>query len=364
MKTILTIILFILMLTAIISIHEFGHFITAKLFGVYVFEYSIGMGKKLFSRKGKETVFSIRLLPIGGYCSMAGDNDNEIEANPEIDVDIKDIPFNRTLLGIAKWKKIIILLAGVFMNFVLALIITSMIFLSNGKYVQSPKPIINEVYVNYPAANAGILKDDEVIKIELENGYSIKPTTFNDVSTLLSAYESGDITFTINRNNEIKEIKVTPIYNEDEGRYIVGITSYEGEIIDINFFNSFKFGFLYLISMAKLIWTTLIGLFRGVGLNNLSGPIGIYNATSEAVSYGFKNYLLLAGILSLNVGIFNLIPIPALDGGRVVLTIIEALIRKPIPKKVESVIMTISVLIFVLIMVFATGNDIFRLFRG
>ena len=114
--------------------------------------------------------------------------------------------------------------------------------------------------------------------------------------------------------------------------------------------------------MTKIIWTTLLGLFRGVGLNNLSGPVGIYQATSVAVSGGVVSYFSLLAVLSLNVGIFNLIPIPALDGGRVVLTLIEAIIRRPIPKKIENVIMTISVLIFIALMLFATGSDIIRLF--
>ncbi len=364
MKTILTIILFILMLTIIISIHEFGHFITAKLFNVYVFEYSIGMGKKLFSKKGKETLFSIRLLPIGGYCSLAGEEDNDLQNNPDIDVDISSIPPERTLNGIAKWKKIIILLSGVFMNFLLALLIVSMVFLSYGKIYNSPKPIVNEVKVGYPAYEAGIIKDDEILEVKLENGYSFSPETMNEFSNFMSLYEKGEITLLINRDGKKIEFKVTPIYDEESEYYVIGISSYEVEVVEMNILNCFQYGFSYLLMMTKLIWTTLLGLFRGVGFDNLSGPVGIYRATSDAVNAGMSTYVLLIGAISLNIGIFNLLPIPALDGGRVVLTLVEAIIRRPINKKLENIIMTISVLIFILLMLFATGSDILRLFRG
>ncbi len=367
-KTTLTIILFILMMTVIISIHEFGHFITAKLFNVYIYEYSIGMGKKLFSKKGKETVFSIRLLPIGGYCSLAGDNDTDLENNPEIDVDPSTIPNERTLNGIAKWKKIIILLAGVFMNFVLALFIIAIVYLSIGTVSKAPEPIIKEVISGYPAKEAGLLKDDRVIEMKYDNGYALKPSNFSDLSSFLSVYDEsyGEVTLIVDRQGEIIEIKVTPVLDESSSsqRYVIGVNSYDYKTEKINIFNCFSYAFSYLVLMTKLIWTTLIGLLKGVGLNNISGPIGIYKATSDAVSSGFTTYLSLAGILSLNIGIFNLLPIPALDGGRVLLTVIEAIIRRPIPKKIENVIMTISVLLFILLMVYATGVDIFRLFRG
>ena len=360
MNFMLTFILFILMLTAIVTIHEFGHFIACRIFNVYVSEFSIGMGKLLYQKKGKETAFSIRLLPIGGFCAIAGDNDTDLESSVE---NIDEIPYERTLKGIAKWKKIIILLSGVLMNFILALLIVSMAYLSIGKAAVSPKPIINEVVVDSPAYNVGLQSNDEIIYVEFENGYSIKPDSFSELSDFLLLYEKGSIELKVLRDGKQLEFKLIPKYNKESESYIIGITSYENGIEDINIFNCFKFGFLYLVTMFKLIWTTLIGLFRGVGLNNLSGPVGIYNATSEAVSLGFESYFLLIGLLSFNIGIFNLIPIPALDGGRVILTIVEAIIGHPIDKKLEEAIMTASVILFIGLMIFATSQDIFKLFR-
>lgn len=356
--SIITLLLFIIMLTAIISIHEFGHYIACKIFGVYVTEYSIGMGKELYQRKGKETTFSIRMLPIGGYCAMVENNENSPES--DLDIDVSTIPFERTIDGIARWKRLIIQIAGIVMNFILALLIVSMTYLSIGQAAKSPLPIIATVSENSPAQNAGLLPEDKIVKIELDNGYSIKPNKFGDVSDFLLLYENGEIHLTIDRNGETKNINVTPDYNNETESYIMGITSHEYSIEKVNFFNSFSYGLDYLVTMTKLIFTTLIGLFRGVGLNNLSGPVGIYNATSEAVSLGIESYILLIGVLSLNIGIFNLLPIPALDGGRMVLTIIEMIVRRPIPKKFESIIMTLSVFLFIMLLVFATYQDLLK----
>ena len=356
--SILTLLLFIIMLTAIISIHEFGHYIACKIFGVYVTEFSIGMGNAIYQKKGKETTFSIRMLPIGGYCAMVDTNENILES--DIGVDVSKIPFERTICGIARWKRLVIQIAGIVMNLILALLIVSMTYLSIGQAAKSPLPIIATVTENSPAQQAGLMSEDKIIYIELDNGYSIKPDKFGDISDFLLLYESGDIHLTIDRKGDTKNIDVTPIYNDETDSYIMGITSHEYSIEKINIINCFVYGFDYLVTMTKLIFTTLIGLFRGVGLNNLSGPVGIYNATSQAVSLGFESYILLIGVLSLNIGIFNLLPIPALDGGRMVLTLIEMIIRRPIPKKFENLIMTLSVFLFIMLLVFATYQDLLK----
>lgn len=355
---ILTLLLFILMLTVIVSIHEFGHYIACKIFGVYVTEFSIGMGKQLYSKKGKETTFSIRALPIGGYCAMIENNENSPES--DLDVDVSSIPFERTISGISRWKRLIIQIAGIIMNLILALLVVSSVYLSIGKVNDSPLPIINEVSIDSPAYNVGLMHNDNIIKIELDNGYSISPNKFSDISDFLLLYEEGQIHLTIKRDNELRKVDLTPVYNDEYGSYIMGISSYDYTVVNVNIFNCFKYGFDYLLSMTKLIFTTLMGLFRGVGLENLSGPVGIYSATSQAISFGFTSYLLLIAVLSLNIGIFNLIPIPALDGGRIVLTLVEMIIKKPIPKKFENIIMTASVLLFIMLFVFATFQDILK----
>lgn len=357
MSTLISIISFVVLLGIIITIHEAGHLIAAKIFKVYCGEFSIGMGPKIYSHKFKETTFSLRAVPIGGYVSMAGDNDNAIEP----DVDETSIPHERTLKGIHPVKKIIIMLAGIFMNLLLAIVIASMLFLSIGKTTVSPKAMINEVAINSPAEKAGLKAGDEIIYCKLENGYSINPDTFSELSTFLAAYESGPIHLTVLRNNEKINIDVTPQYSETDGRYLIGITAPKSEVVDVNFFNCWHYGIIYLKEMMKMLITTLLGLFRGVGYNNLSGPVGIYKVTEEAVSMGFTTYLNLIALISLNVGIFNALPLPIMDGGRVLITIVEWIIGKPINEKLEKTIMTISVALILALLLFTTGQDIIKL---
>lgn len=360
MSGMITFLLFVIMLAAIISIHEFGHFVACKIFNVYVSEFSIGMGKQLYSHKGKETTFSIRMLPLGGYCAIAGDNDSDFEAKQ--DYDETSIPEERTLKGVAKWKKIIILLSGVTMNLLLALLIVSGVYLYEGQASVSPKPIIQEVVESSPAERGGLVKEDLIVKAEYENGYSISPSTFSELSDFLLLYESGEIKLTVKRGNETLNLEVTPEYSEESDSYMIGIYSKQFDVVDINIGNCFIYATEYLRTMFKLMLTTILGLFRGVGLNNISGPVGIYNATSQVVAQGFEPYLLLIAMLSLNVAMFNLIPLPALDGGRVILTLVEAIIGRPISKKLEEVIMTASMIIFIGLLVFATWQDILKLF--
>ena len=359
-----TLILFILLLSLIIVIHECGHLIAAKIFGVYCAEFSLGMGPKLFSIKGKETEYSLRLLPLGGFVSMAGDNDNALETSADPD---NQIPPERSLKGIARWKRVIVMLAGIIMNFILALVIVAIILMVNGKYAVAPEAVIKDVENGSPAYNAGMKAGDKVTRIAFENGSSMKIKTFNDFSDFMLTYEGeGEVTITVERSGEKIDLKLIPEHDEqnESNPYHVGVYSNSYEVVDINILNCWKYAIIYLKEVMKLMITTVIGLFRGIGLNNLSGPVGIYNATSQAAEMGFMTYLNLIAILSLNVGIVNALPLPILDGGRVLILIIEMIIGRPISKKAENIAMTISMLLLIMLMVFATYQDIARLITG
>ena len=347
------------MLVGIVSIHEFGHFLAAKAFGVYCYEFSIGMGPKLYTKKGKETNFSIRALPIGGFVAMAGDDDDNADVEkPDI-----EIPKERTLPGVSPIKRIIIMASGVIMNFLLALVVVACVFLSNGVTNEAPKAIINSVQEGYPAYKAGIQVGDEVIKASYENGYSISPKNFEELSTFLSIYDGkGNVTFKIVRDGEKLDIKMKPVYSQEEGRYLIGITSPGYTIVEVTYKNVLKYSVNYISEMLKFTFMTLIGLFRGVGFENVSGPIGIYQVTEEAVSYGFGSYFALIAIISLSIGAFNLVPLPIFDGGRILLTIIEMIIGRPIEKKTEQAIMTVSVFVILALVIFTTFKDIFNIF--
>ena len=363
MITLKNLFLFALLLSVIVSIHEFGHLVAAKIFGVYCKEYSIGMGPKIFSKKGKETEYSIRALPLGGFVAMAGDNENALETS----VDTTDIPFERTLPGIARWKRIIIMLAGIFMNMILAIFIYSMIILVNGNYVVSTKPEISAVSENSPALNAGLQAGDIINEISCDNGLSIAPDTYMELISFTSAYDgNGPWHLKVKRGDQVLTYDVTPEYVSSEDRYIIGITFSNTaiETVKVNIFNCFIYGFDYAMFILKLTWSSFLSLFQGKNLNSLSGPVGIYNTVSEAASLGLEYYVQLIAMISINVGIVNALPLPIFDGGRVLLLLIEVLMGKPLSKKAESLVMSISMALLLLLFFFVTYNDIFKLIGG
>ncbi|MBR2802218.1 MAG: RIP metalloprotease RseP [Erysipelotrichaceae bacterium] len=353
----MTFILFIVLLSVIIILHEGGHLIAAKTFGVYCSEFSIGMGPKIVSHKGKETEYSLRALPIGGFVAMAGDTDNRLETQTDVEV-----PPERTLTGIAKWKRIVIMLAGIFMNFVLGYVIITLILLHSGGYVLSPKAEIAAVSPGTPAAAAGLLAGDRITAVQIEGGSLQKLSSFDDLVMYLATYEGeGDVLFTVERNGETLSFSIVPEYSEESGRYLIGISGPQGEVAKINFGNVWGYAFDYCAYMVRSIWMSLRQLLHGIGTSNMSGPVGIYQATGQAAAAGASSYFLMMALISINIGFMNLLPLPILDGGRVLLTLIEALIRRPLSEKAQSFLMTLSTALVLMLFVYVTFNDVLRL---
>ena len=362
MISITGILLFVVILSVITITHELGHLLVAKAFGVYCKEFSLGMGPKLYSKKTKETEYSIRALLIGGFVSMVGEQEDD-PAIKEL-----NIPKERTLKGIAKWKQICVMFAGIFMNFVTALIIYSLLMLNIGTYTIANKPIIESIRQDMPAYSSGLKEGDIVTKVELQNGTSISPETYSELTTfLLSFYDgNGPWIMTVERNGESLKYQITPEYYEAEQRYIIGITfsNVATKTVDINLLNCFKYGFIYMCDMVKMIFISLSSLFRGIGLKNLSGPVGIYQVVEQSIDYGVAYYMELVAMISVNVAMFNALPIPAFDGGRVLLLLIEVIIRRPLPKKLENAVLAASWVLILSLILFVSYNDIIKLVGG
>ncbi|MEG0239829.1 RIP metalloprotease RseP [Anaerorhabdus sp.] len=351
------VIYFILVLSVIIVIHELGHLIAAKAFGVYCYEFSLGMGPKLFSIQGKETKYSLRLIPIGGYVAMSGEQEDDMELYPNIDV-----PANRSIKGIARWKRVIVMLAGIAMNFALCWLIITGLLLNSGAYGISPKPIVESVVENGPAEAAGFQSGDLIKKVVLDDGTVIKPKEFDDITIFTQMY-TGEVVYTVERNGELIELPPVKGIQNEQGAYMIGINSPKGEYVEITLLNAGYYSFDYMIDMTKDIFKSLARLVQGNGLDQLSGPVGIYQVTEQTASQGPTSLLLLVALLSLNVGIFNLLPLPILDGGRVVLIVAEIIIGKPLNKKFEIGLMTASMVLLFGLMIFATWQDIVRIFN-
>lgn len=354
----MAILYFLILLSVIICIHELGHLAAAKLFGVYCYEFSFGMGPCLFSKKTKETTYSIRAIPVGGYVSMAGETDGD-ELYP--DAIVED---SRRLINKPIWQRVIVMLAGVTMNFLLCYVILSMLFLYSGAYASPATSTIATVSEDSPAQKAGFLAGDTITKVELANGAVYDTDTFTDVQIAVYSNEDGaPITFTVERSGEELTLVVTPQYDETSGTYLIGIGSGTYDYVPVNFLNCWKYGFLEMKELLSLMVSTIQNLIKGIGLNQLSGPVGVYSATEESVSTGgLFSYFFLIAELSLNVGIVNLIPLPALDGGQVILTLAEGVLRKPLNTKVKGALMGATWVVLIGMMLLVTWNDLSRIF--
>ena len=359
MQTIINIIVFFLILGAIVLIHELGHFLTAKLFGVYCAEFSIGMGPKLFSKKKGETEYQIRALPIGGYVAMAGEADQE---DNEI---MKDVPYERTLKGIKTWKKCIIMLAGVFMNFVLALVL--LIGIYSFVEVQTNTSEIGSVVKNKGAALAGIEAGDVINKIKINNEEHII-ASFSDIQEVLDnenlQLDTDTVTMKVGltRNKHYLEKKVTAKYNNETKSYVMGITAATKQL---TFAEAIRQGINQFIEYALLIFTTLGKLITDMThtVSQLSGPVGIYTVTAQVTQTGSISTLLsLTALLSTNIGMFNLLPIPGLDGSQVLFALVEKVIRREIPTRIKYALQMAGLILVFGLMIFVTVNDIGKFF--
>ena len=333
----------------VVILHELGHFLVAKHFGVYCKEFSIGMGPCLYQKQGKETAFSIRAIPFGGYVMMAGEEDG---SQSEEDSWLKDVPENRRLNGIEKWKQVCIMIAGIVMNILLAWIIYMGVALAQGYVVEDAKPVVYAVEEDSAAQKAGLEKNDHIVKVQSEDGNSIQPKT---------QYHHDTLTLTVKRDGTTFKTTLTPSYDKDMEGYTLGCKAI-AYAKKIPWYQSLWVGCQNTWDSATTIFKSLNMIIHGQGLENLSGPVGILNVTSKSVQYGLDMYFSLFAMISLNIGIFNAIPIPALDGGRILILLIEKLIgRKVSTKVVENIIMA-SFVLLMLLFLYATYNDIVRLF--
>lgn len=328
----------------IIAIHELGHFLSAKLFKVKVNEFSLGMGPAIFKKKKGDTQYSLRCLPIGGYVSMEGEDEESEDEN--------------AFCKKKWWKKLIIVAAGAIMNLVLGLIFVTILTCMDDLIGTTQ---IHSFYENATSAQYGLEAGDEIKEI---NGTSIFSS--RDISYCLQRDDDGIYDFVVDRNGE----KITV-----EGVQFERKTDEDGNTTIINDFiivgvektpiNVISTAFKDTVSIARLVWLTLFDLVTGhYGINDLSGPVGtvsiIADVTSQAVTSGanFDAIVYIMALITINVGVFNLLPVPALDGGRLFFILIEAIRKKPIPAKYEGYIHAAGLVLLLLLMVVITFNDI------
>ncbi|MGL4655028.1 MAG: RIP metalloprotease RseP [Sarcina sp.] len=335
----MSIIFAILAFGLIILIHELGHFVAAKLGGVKVLEFSIGMGPKLFSINKGDTDYSIRALPIGGFVQMHG----ESEEDEDVDINDKTALSNKSPL-----IRFIVFFAGAFMNLVLAIVIFSAITMNFGYKTN----LIDGVVEGTPAYEAGIREGDVLVSL---NGKKIM--TPDDLSMGLAMEKGASVELQYDRNGEIKTTQIKPVMNEN-GMYIIGVNNQK--VTNPGIFESIKQGSKELVGMIGQTFTSFKMLITGeVNFKtDVGGPVTIIKMTSEAAKMGIWNLLNLTAFLSVQIGIFNLIPFPALDGGHIFAVLIEAVTRKKIPTKVLNTINTVGFILLMAFMAIVVLKDI------
>ncbi|RYG73847.1 RIP metalloprotease RseP [Lentibacillus lipolyticus] len=417
-----TVIAFIFMFGLLVFIHEFGHLIFAKRAGMLAREFAIGFGPKVFSFTKNETVYTIRLLPIGGYVRVAGDDPEIIELkpgqhiglefNPEgnvqkiivnhkskhpdarvIEVERADLdhqlviegyepdeedeklrfsvdrkasfvmdeeetqiaPFDRQFASKSTGKRAMQLFAGPMMNFLLAIVIFFIVGFVQG--VPSDKASIAGVVPESPAEHAGLQEGDKIVRIE---GNAI--SSWDEFTQIVRDNPDEALDMTVERNGSTESLTITP----DKVEAAQGITIGQVGVqrgFEKSFAGTIQYGFERTYETTKLILTNLGMLVTGqYSIEMLSGPVGIYDATDQVVQDGFMTFLMWTAILSINLGIVNLVPVPALDGGRLLFVGIEAIRGKPIDPQKEGIVHFIGFALLMLLMIVVTWNDIQRLF--
>ena len=321
--------------------HEFGHYITARIFKVGINEFAIGMGPKLLSRTSKKTgiVYSWRAIPIGGFVSLVGedeDNDREDSLNKK-----------------AWWKRFIILCAGSFMN-ILTAIIAMFIMLSMSPYYPSTTlaNVENSVLMEYGASEY-----DTIVEIDGE-----KMTVFQDISYKIMSDGAEPLDITVERDGKEIVLENVQFKTEEVEGIVCGIIDFKVYAKEKTFGTLVKEAVFQSFSTIKIIYSSLADLITGkYGLEAVSGPVGTVNVIAETVSLGIESVLYLFVFISMNLGIFNLLPFPALDGGRLVFVIIEAIRGKPIKPEHEGIVHAIGMIILLAFMAVIVVSDIIKL---
>ncbi|MDD3839671.1 MAG: RIP metalloprotease RseP [Clostridia bacterium] len=330
-----TVLIALLCFGIIIMFHELGHFVAAKSVGIKVDEFSIGMGPKIFKFKGKDTFYSLRVLPIGGFVKMAGEDEESNDKNA----------FNNQPV----WKRILTIASGPLMNFILAIIVLSII----GYNLGVPIPVVDGVEPGMPGYQAGIKPGDRFISVN-----SVKVKSADDVRKIINDNAGKDITMSLKRGQETVDVKLTPTWDEELQMTRIGINFKVTNTLH----DSITYGFKQTINLIYLMIQGLGQLIFGkADMGNVIGPVGIISEVGKAAQVGIFNLLWLVTIITINLGIINLIPFPALDGGRLIFLIIEGIRRKPVDRTKEGLVHFTGFALLMLLMLYITFKDIIRL---
>lgn len=348
-----TLILFVLIFGVVVISHEFGHFLLAKANGIHVIEFSVGMGPNLFSFQKGDTKYSLKLLPIGGACMFEGEDGlNEKEDGED---------HSGSFLNANVWARISTVLAGPVFNFILGFIIAFIMV----NLIVIRDPVATEIVDGGAAQEAGLQPGDRILSL---NGSKIH--LYEEIQLFTLTYRGGNVTVQYERDGVKGTTTLTPKYDESAGRYMIGISN--ADFVQLSGLDCFRYSWYEMRYCVTMTWKSLAMLVQGqVSRQDVAGPVGIavnvvgktYESTKD---YGWQNVLVnmlnITLMLTVNLGILNLLPIPALDGGRLVFLIWEAITHKPVPPEKEGMVHFIGLVFFMVLMVFLLFNDLVNIF--
>ena len=378
MSLIITILAALLVFSAVIAIHEFGHFAVAKLCGIQVNEFSIGMGPVLWKKNRKGTQYSLRALPVGGFVALEGEESPEsqqAEANhaaqgqpaPETEAPVQPAPETEAPVQPAGiplneapvWQRVLVMVAGAVMNFVLGFVVLVILIAAQNEPITSKT--IYAIQDGALCGQTGLQAGDKVLAVNGRRCF-----VANDILYELVRTQSYSADFTVLRNGQKVQLPGVQFdtWQDEKGEthMSIGFSVYGLEKTPGNVLREAGNSVLY---YGRIVFTSLVDLVRGrESINNLSGPVGIVSAIGQAASYGWQDLLELLALITVNLGILNLLPFPALDGGKVVFLVIEGVTGHAVPEKLQSVLTLATFGLLFGLMLFATYNDILRLITG
>lgn len=349
---IITIILFLVIFGIVVLSHEFGHFIIGKRNGIRVVEFSVGMGPSLFSFQKGDTKYSLKLLPLGGACIFDGEDG---VAAKEEGAD------EHSFLSANVWSRIATVFAGPFFNFLLAFVFSLIIVAFNG----SDRPVIQRVIDNSAAKEAGIMEGDEILRINGE-----RTRIYREVSLISALNKGGSMNIELKRGDTVFNVILTPKYSQEDGRYYIGLGA--GEFVKCGPLEVFEYSIYEVRYWVKATYKSLLIMLQGQAKKeDISGPIGIAHFVGETYQevkpYGTSSVIFtmmnIVILLSVNLGILNLLPLPALDGGRLVFMFLEVVRGKPISPEKEGMVHFAGLVVLMILMVLVMYNDIVKIFK-
>ena len=334
----------LLLLSVLVMIHELGHYTAGRLLGFTILEYAVGMGPKLFGFKRKGIEYNVRALPLGGMCRFYGEDDGVIN--------------ERCFNAQKPWKRFIVILAGPLMNFVLAFVLAMILLLGWGVADES-KVLIQGIGENSPAQIAGLQVGDQFLTVD---GKPVE--NFETLTAAVLAADSAQMDAVILRDGREQTVSIHDLYNAETGANFMGVTLTYGTK-RVGLFHAMAESAAICREYGALVFKSLGMLFSGeAGIQDMAGPVGIVQLLGEATRSGWYTVLNLCVLLSMNLGVFNLFPIPALDGGRLLFILIEWVRGKPVPPEKEGVVHMVGFGLLMILVVMVTFNDILRLIRG